>query len=335
MKSILLFMVYYGNLPNYFNIWLNTAKNNSTIEFCIITDCIKDPSTLPKNIKLLYLSFEEFKEQIQNKFYFPVSIKNYGRISQFRPALAYIFPDIVKKYDYWGFIECDLIMGDIRAFITDDILENYDKLFKLGHFQIFKNNQKMNTLFMQKARSALNYKFAFRQNVLFFEEVIGMHNLANAFKCKTYYKNVFADIKCYEYMFCRSPYGYSNKHVEKQCLLTYENGKLFCYSIESGKLQKEEILYAHFQKRTMEVMTRDINKFLIIPNKFINYQNVTLELFESIKNCMASKEFQYRELMKEKLILAQRQRYKELCWWKLKLIRRKIKKHGGIDLDGR
>lgn len=336
MKKILLFMVYYGKLPNYFNIWLKAAEYNDTIDFCIITDCLDEYAKLPENVQLFYWPYEQFKNRIQDKFDFTVSIKNYGRISQFRPAFAYVFPEKVKGYDYWGFIECDLIPGNIRAFISDEILESHDKIFKLGHFQIFKNNKKMNTLFMQKAKSALDYKFAFGQNVLFFEELLGMHNLAEAKDCKTYSENIFADIKCYEYMFCRSPYGYSQGNVEKKCLCEFNNGKIYCFFLNDyGKLQKEEVLYVHLQKRDMEINTVDYEKYLIIPNQFARYQKITEELFNSVNEATIEKEEEYRLSMMGKLNKARKKRYKEFCWWRLKLIRRRIKKNGGVDLNGK
>ena len=183
MNQIILFMVYYGKLPNYFDLWVKAVEYNSTIDFCVITDCIDDNQIFPSNMKIIKLSFENFQKKVQSKFNFKVSIKNYGRISQFRPALAYIFPEYIKGYKYWGFIECDLIPGDIRKFITDDILEQYDKIFKLGHFQIFKNNDKMNMLFMKNTKGSFYYKFAFKKNILFFEEVLGMQNIANQTGC--------------------------------------------------------------------------------------------------------------------------------------------------------
>lgn len=335
MKRILLFMVYYGTLPNYFDIWLESVKRNPTINFCIISDCIPEETKIPDHIKLLRLSFEQVKTCIQDKFDFPVSIENYGRISQFRPALAYVFPDELNGYDYWGFVECDLILGDIRAFITDDILMSHDKLFKLGHFQIFENNEKMRTLFMQEVKCALSYKFAFTHNILFFEEILGMHNIANAAGCKTYSKNIFADIKCYEYMFCKSDYGYDKEQEKTSCLCFYNYGKLYCCYIEHGVLKKTEILYVHFQKRSMDIMTSDKAHYLMLPNQFADYQEIDETLFETIYEDTKAKEKDYQNMIKRKLSKAKKMRYRELCWWKLKLLRCRIKNYGGTDLDGK
>lgn len=336
MKSIVLFMVYYGKLPNYFDLWLKAIEFNRSINVCIISDCINSSKSLPSNVRLRYMSFDTFKSQVQSKFDFKISLKNYGRISQFRPALAYIFPEEVEGYDYWGFIECDLIPGNIRKFITEEILAEYDKIFKLGHFQIFKNNAKMNTLFMQKTSNSLDYRFAFKENVLFFEELLGMHNIAEAIGCKTYENNIFADILCYEFMFNTSTYGYNDSKYAGKCIFEFDNGSLYKYYIqnENNQLGRQEILYVHLQKRAMNVSTTDYNNYIIIPNSFAIYSKINTEYFLKIENNAKNEEEEYCKEIKSKLHIVQNKRNRELCWWKLRAIRYRIRKHGGIDLDG-
>ena len=334
MKSMILFMVYYGKLPNYFNLWLKAVENNNSIDFCIITDLIDKKEMLPPNIKLLNIPYEIFKEKIQNAFPFKVSIKSLGRISQFRPALAYIFPEIVKNYDYWGFIECDLIPGNIREFITDDILEKNQKIFKLGHFQIFKNNEYMNTLFMQRVPSALSYKFAYKNNILFFEELVGMHNIASAKNVSTYEENVFSDINCSSYIFKNSIYGYNDLPIRK-FLFEYKNGELYRYYVENNVIVKEKTLYVHLQKRTMKIETNNYNSYLIIPNSFINCVDINPEFFNNIlKRCEMDKD-EYEYSIKEKLNNDSKKRNRQLCWWILRIIRLRIRLFGGIDLNGK
>ena len=289
---------------------------------------------LPQNVKLLYLPYEKFKEKIMESFPFKVSIENYGRISQFRPALAYIFPEIVKTYDFWGFMECDLIPGNIREFISEDILEKNQKIFKLGHMQMFKNNHFMNTLFKQRALSALSYKYAYKHNILFFEELIGMHNIARAKKVSTYTENVFSDIVCSEYVFKNSKYGYPNIQ-SKQYIFEYNKGELYRYYIENDEIVKEKTLYVHLQKRNMNIATKDYDSYLIIPNTFIKNFKMDINSFEDIIKKSKEQSNEYNIAMKNKLNADKNKRNKELCWWILRLIRLRIKIFGGVDLSGK
>lgn len=325
-------MAYYGTLPNTFDFWLQSVKNNPSIDFYFISDCINQEN-MPSNVKIMDISIVEFKRRIDEKFDFDISLENYGRISQFRPAFAYIFPEIVEGYDFWGFVECDLILGDIRKFITDEILNRYEKFFRLGHIQIFKNNTKMNTLFMQKVYSALNYKYAFSKNILFFEEIIGMTNIANAKGIKTYAENVFSDLNMFELMFEKGNYTYKELTVQEQ-LFEYDNGKLFSYSIDEGTIQKREILYVHFQKRTLQRDTVDLNKYIIIPNRFAVWRKIDKTYFMSIKKEVSRLEDTYRESMKEKMNSVKKERLKTFEWKMLYLIRLRVFLFGGIDLSG-
>lgn len=334
MKSIKLFLIYFGTFPNYFDIWLKAVDNNKTIDFCIITDCKPQGYDFPPNVRLLIINVDDFKKKIEEKIKIKISLKNYGRISQFRPALAYVFPEEVQGYDFWGYIECDLIPGNIRHFITDEILDRYEKIFKLGHFQIFKNNEKMNTLFMQCDKSALDYKFAYKNNVLFFEELIGMHNIANALNIKTYEENIFADTKCYEYMFTKSSYGYNDVSLEKQCLFEYKDRSLYEIQIENNNIVKKEIIYVHLQKREMKIETSDNSEYIIVPNSFLPYKTFDSDFFQNILNQSQKKEQKYREMMDKKLSTMQKNRNKELCWWILRGKRFFIRRHGGVDLNG-
>lgn len=327
-------MAYYGKLPNYFPLWLKAVENNSTVDFCVISDLINDTYILPENVRVVDLPYEEFKERIKKSFPFKISISNLGRISQFRPAFAYIFPDIVDGYDYWGFIECDLIPGNIRKFITDEVLENNQKIFKLGHFQIFENNKYMNTLFMQHSLSALSYKYAFKHNILFFEELLGMHNIACSKNIKTFTNNVFSDVLSAKYMFTTSQYGYPDIS-SKECIFAYNGGDLFRYYCTNGELICEETLYVHLQKRNMKYETDNSNKYLIIPNSFANYKEVDKLLFSKVIEECKHGEVEYSKMMNDKFQNDAKKRNHELCWWWLRVIRLRIRLFGGIDLDGK
>lgn len=327
MKTIVLFMAYYGKLPSYFDVWLKTVENNKTIDFIIISDLL-DGKELPKNVAVKPYSFEEFKEVIQNKFDFQIKLDNYGRISQFRPAFGEIFSEDISGYDYWGYVECDLLLGDIRSFLTNDILEKYDKFFRTGHLQIFKNNQKMNSLYRAKSKSALNYRFAYSRNILFFEEGIGMHNLAVSQGCKSYTKQDFADVLWTEFPFYNTT---ANKNVGP-LIFRYDNGKIEGYSIDGDGIEKKEYLYAHFQKRELIVYADSYDKFVIVPNKIINDTDINGELFEKMQQVINEDGQKYGDLKKKQFKKFNSNKYKHLDWWFLLPHRFRIRINGGVDL---
>ena len=137
MKRIAFILPYFGKFPNYFRLFLSSCLDNSDIDFYIFTD--QKELVSKNNIKVIYNSFDEFKERIKRNFDFDVCLETPYELCDFKVAYGDIFQDLLQKYDYWGFCDCDLVWGKIRHFLTDDILK-YDKIFMRGHCTLFKNN---------------------------------------------------------------------------------------------------------------------------------------------------------------------------------------------------
>jgi hypothetical protein len=144
---------YMGRMPWYFTYFAHSCRYNPSVDFYIITDhrITIDP---PPNVKPVYMTMDELCAQASNKLGFEVNIKSAYKLCDFKPAYGMIFDNILKDYDFWGHGDIDVVFGNIRSFISDDILESNDLVvvrhdFLTGYFQLFRNNEKMNTLFMR------------------------------------------------------------------------------------------------------------------------------------------------------------------------------------------
>ena len=63
-----------------------------------------------------------------------------------------IFESELQEYDFWGCCDMDIVWGDIRLFITPEILSTYDVITSRigrisGHFCLFRNQRQWNELF--------------------------------------------------------------------------------------------------------------------------------------------------------------------------------------------
>ena len=63
-----------------------------------------------------------------------------------------MFPEITEGYDFWGHCDLDLIYGDLKDFLTEDFLKNYDYIslrndYTTGCFGLFRNNEVLNHYF--------------------------------------------------------------------------------------------------------------------------------------------------------------------------------------------
>jgi len=177
--SIALIACWYGPYPWYFPYFVHSCSFNPTIDFYIITDNKEYIGDKPANIKIVYKTVEEINLTASKKLGFTVNIDNPYKLCDFKPAYGFIFLEIIGKYDFWGHGDIDVIYGNIRDFITDEMLKNYDIIsprpdWVPGCFLLFKNTEKMNTLFMQSK----DYQTVFTSSKHFcFDETNFSHDL--------------------------------------------------------------------------------------------------------------------------------------------------------------
>lgn len=167
-KSIAILTCWYGKYPWYLPYFIHSCSFNPTINFYIITDILDKIPNKPNNVKIIFKTLEEIKTTASEKLDFTVCIDTPYKLCDFKPAYGFIFSDIIKKYDFWGHGDIDVVYGNIRSFMTNDILENYDIIssrhdYITGSFCLYKNNEQMNTLFMQSK----HYQYVFRNPMNF------------------------------------------------------------------------------------------------------------------------------------------------------------------------
>lgn len=150
MKSILLIVPYIGKWPFWFDVYLISIAKNPTVNWLFITDC-EIPKEHPENVKFLRTTLEQLNLKINRALEIRVPLSP-RKLCDIRPAYGKIFQDEIKEYDFWGFCDVDIVWGDIRAFVSQDNLIEYDivssrKHNTSGHFTIFKNNKETNSLY--------------------------------------------------------------------------------------------------------------------------------------------------------------------------------------------
>ena len=137
MKRIAFICPYFGKLPAHCQLWLNSCAKNPDITWFLITDDRRQ-FDYPTNIIVQYTTLEELKEQYQKKFDFEISLKGVYKLGDYKPLFGFLHEELIEGYDAWGHIDVpDEIYGDIRHFVTDELLDQYDKLMFFGHMCIF------------------------------------------------------------------------------------------------------------------------------------------------------------------------------------------------------
>lgn len=263
MKKICILIPYFGSFPKTFEYWLLSASKNPSIDFFIFTDqeIVENKYNDFSNIKFIKMEKAGMINLIKNtiNLYLP-NLLPY-KLCDLRPAFGEIFNDYVSGYDFWGFCDVDVVFGNIRKFITDDLLKKYEKISCFGHFQLFKNNYKINHIYkkIKNYDSIVSSSASFAADELFFSKVCRSLGVKE-FVSRTF----FCDV---DYLH----YSFRNAHISCDdigyFIFHWENGKL----IAKTKTKEIELLYCHLQKRNLSIPNKILKEsFYIVPNEIVD-----------------------------------------------------------------
>jgi len=169
---------YFGTLPWYFNLFLKSCEWNPEVDFFFISDTtfIAD---LPKNVKLIQTTLPEIVERLRSKLLLSIDFEDPYKLCDFKPTYGYVFSDLLPQelYSFWGYCDIDVVFGKIANFITDELLNLYDLIsvrheYTAGFFMLYKNDERINTLFKQSA----DYKRVFESHKNFCFDECSYHH---------------------------------------------------------------------------------------------------------------------------------------------------------------
>jgi hypothetical protein len=132
MKSIVFICFYFGKFPEWFELYFETLRLNSTIDFVFYTDCDYEEYS-SHNVTFNKISYEDYVFKVIQKTGIDFTPANPYKLCDFRPLLATIHNEDIKDYDFYGYADLDLIFGDIRSFYTDELLNKYDVFSTHAH----------------------------------------------------------------------------------------------------------------------------------------------------------------------------------------------------------
>lgn len=275
MTSIIYIIPFFGKFPSLFPIWLESCRRNHTVNWLIFTDD-QTPYDYPKNVQVVYCTFEEIKIMIQKSFSFHVDLDTPYKLCDFKVAYGLIFKDYIKNFDFWGFCDIDLIWGNIRSFFTENLLTTYDKIGYQGHSTLFRNTENINHLFLEPLGKE-KFEDLVKSNKNEFIDENFINRLFDTKGVKMYKEPIFANLSPFVYNFKINHLRSEDKPKNKRFIFSYENGNLYRIAVVKNKIFKDHYLYVHFLKRNMDIkITPKDNNYLIVPNIILPYQELTI-----------------------------------------------------------
>lgn len=248
---------------------------NTEIDYLIFSDNTRED--LPSNVKIINTTFDELKKQIQSKFDFDITLNAPYKLCDYRPAFGYIFDKYIKGYEFWGYCDFDMVFGDTTKYLTNEVLNSYDKIYQCGHLTLIKNTENNNMVF--KSEGEPYYKYVFQTDInAVFDEVDGIQKKFKQKGLKVYTERDYADItpRHDRFLLSKAYVDIGNDNYKHQ-IFTYENGKVFRYYLDNKQVKKEEFIYIHIQKRNLPIVKELGNKFFITYRGFIPFEDKVTE----------------------------------------------------------
>lgn len=311
MKKIAYVLPYFGKFPSGFEFWLMSCEQNPTIDWLIFTD---DYTTYnyPKNVIVHYCEFKDIKERIQKIYDFKISLERPYKLCDFKPAYGEIFAEELREYDFWGHCDLDMVWGNIRKFITDDILENYEKIGNQGHSTLYKNTPEVNIRYRTYVNGTVDYRTVYSTDKGYAFDEPPMEEIYHALKIPYYDTVNYIHLKKYDYGFFMDLLPESEGYKNKYQVFTWKDGNITRYYIHNEKIETEEYMYLHYWCRPTTFKIAEYNsskQYLIYPDITTDrYYEITKELIKSkskrskVKYYVKSIWFNRKKLTLERII---------------------------------
>ncbi|MBR1485224.1 MAG: hypothetical protein IJ612_05985 [Prevotella sp.] len=268
MKSIVIIFPYFGTLPAQYPAWRASALRNPTVDFMFFTDADVEPAT---NIIVHRMTFDDFRQLAQQAFSFPIVLDRPYKLCEYKQAYGYMLHDYISRYDFWGFGDLDLVYGDLRRFLTDEVLAR-PFILGWGHLTLLHNDAQTNAYFMQQADGYQDYREAFTTKTITFFDEFNHRGCSDKWRdlrpedcwLEEPFDNVSKPKQAFH--FCSLNRGW------QRVVFEHQGSRLFMLRFADGRLERRESLYAHFQHRpSMRMRFTDADHFLVTPTAAIDY----------------------------------------------------------------
>ena len=151
--KIVVIITYFGKLPKFIDYFLLTCAYNKNIDFVLFADDDRVSEFYASdNIKFIYSNTELFNTLAAEKLGVPVAIKDGYKLCDFKPMYGKIYEDYIGSYEFWGFCDIDLVLGDTAKVLSESYLQTVDVVsahsrYMSGPFSLFRNIPEVNMLF--------------------------------------------------------------------------------------------------------------------------------------------------------------------------------------------
>jgi hypothetical protein len=257
------------------------GKNRSSINLIIITDQEVSLERLPPNVILYEMAEDELRSRLRTFLRDAFSVTadplprggSMYKLCDYRPFFSLVFADALadRRFSHAGWCDSDLIFGNLSLFFPEPCA--FDMIGRMGHFTALRNTAFFRELPLKIP--GIRRHIADTATACAFDEVALWLHLSryyvrrNKVSLCDFYDEHFADVipeHLDQFLLYHEVPALPDQHFR------YEDGRL----LRVGGGRQIETVYAHFQKRPMEVRLRKDFRpegslcFVVRPNCFIH-----------------------------------------------------------------
>ena len=141
--SIAIVVAYFGPAPFWLPAFLLSCRANPDVRWLVYTD-FEAPPAVPPNVTLTPMRLEDLSARSSRAVGARIEIARPRKICDLRIAFGVALAEDLEPFDFWAYSDIDIVWGDVRRFMTDDLLSAHDivssrKNRLSGHFTLFRN----------------------------------------------------------------------------------------------------------------------------------------------------------------------------------------------------
>lgn len=142
---------YFGEWPVWMPFFLESCKSQEGYEWLLLGD---NELTIesPRNVTFLKMGLDDVHQRIIDCGLPSPEVLIPYKLCDYKPAYGMIFSDLLEGANFWGHTDIDLAYGCLSNLANEEFLKDIDVFSaddrSCGHFQIFRNEERMNRLFL-------------------------------------------------------------------------------------------------------------------------------------------------------------------------------------------
>ncbi|MDD2970819.1 MAG: hypothetical protein PHE02_01635 [Lachnospiraceae bacterium] len=287
MKNrVVIITCYIGSFPEWITLWIQSCGYNGDFDFVMYTDQSVN-CDLPNNLKIISTTLADLKNKFSKVLGFECKLDNAYKLCDYKVLYGLAFQDVVSNYDFWGHCDVDLIFGHLAHFIDDNILDNFDRIFEVGHLSLYRNNDVNNNLYKEPFGMYGYHTVFLNRDCMGFDEHTGITRIYRTKGIPVYNKVICADIDPHYRMFvCMDEDTVDGEVVvsnNKHQIFGIENGQAYRYYISelNGMVERQEVSYIHFMRKhpTNAESCLTSKKYCITYKEFVPFSEDVNEKF--------------------------------------------------------